>query len=61
MKQRRYVSEFEQFLDRFIAEHPHVEEDRRRGWNIWWDRRQDLDAADRQKRDSVPPKPYYYS
>jgi hypothetical protein len=61
MKYTRYVSEFEQFLNQYKEEHPQVEADQRRGWKIWWDHRQDLDAADRQKKDSVQTKPYYYS
>jgi len=60
MKLTRYVSEYEQFLDGYMAEHPAVVEDQRRGWKIWWDRIVDLDAQKRQARDSVPPKPYYY-
>lgn len=61
MKLTQYVSEFEQFLNEYKHDHPNVEEDQRRGWRIWWDHRLDLDAADRQKQDSVPPNPYYYS
>lgn len=55
-----YVSEAEQFLQEFLRQHPEVEEDRRRGWNIWWDQRVDLDALQRQRADSVPVKPYQY-
>jgi hypothetical protein len=61
MKLTRYVSEFEEFIDRYMEQHPGVREDQRRGWNIWWDHRLDLDAVDRQRKDSVPPNPYYYS
>ncbi|HEX8606064.1 MAG TPA: DUF3460 family protein [Pseudoduganella sp.] len=60
MKYTRYVSEFEQFLNQYKEEHPQVEVEQRRGWKIWWDHRQDLDAVDRQKKDSVQTKPYYY-
>ena len=61
MKLTRYVSEYEQFLNRYKDEHPGVEDEQRRGWKIWWDHRLDLDAVDRQRRDSVQTKPYYYS
>jgi len=61
MKLTKYVSEFEEFLEGYKSAHPNVEEDQRRGWKIWWDHRQDLDAVDRQKKDTVPPNPYYYS
>lgn len=55
-----YVSDFEQFMDGFIAAHPEVEEDRMRGWYIWWDHRVDLDELDKQHADEVPDKPYHY-
>jgi hypothetical protein len=61
MKLKRYVSEFEEFMDRYKQEHPGVEEDQWRGWKIWWDHRLDLDAVDRARKDSVPTEPYYYS
>jgi hypothetical protein len=61
MKLTRYVSEYEQFLNRYKDEHPGVEDEQRRGWKIWWDHRLDLDAVDRQRRDTVQTKPYYYS
>ena len=55
-----YVSEAEQFLQEFLRQHPEVDEDRRRGWNIWWDHRVDLDELQKQRADSVPVKPYHY-
>ncbi|MES2320124.1 MAG: DUF3460 family protein [Pseudomonadota bacterium] len=55
-----YVSEFEQFMDNFIATHPEAERNRRRGWGIWWDHRVDLDELDKQHADEVPVKPYHY-
>lgn len=55
-----YVSEFEQFLNGYLAEHPDVVEDRQRGWYIWWDHRVDLDELDKQRSSSVAAKPYQY-
>ncbi|WP_426101178.1 DUF3460 family protein [Massilia sp. TSP1-1-2] len=55
-----YVSEFEQFLNGFLAEHPEVREERQRGWYIWWDHRVDLDELDKQREDAVARKPYSY-
>jgi hypothetical protein len=49
-----YVSEFSQFLNGFMAAHPEVEEDRRRGWRIWWDRHVDHDALARERTDTLP-------
>jgi hypothetical protein len=55
-----YVSEFEQFMDSFMAGHPEVGRDQRRGWEIWWDHRVNLDALDKQRADTVADKPYHY-
>ena len=55
-----YVSEFDQFMDHYIASHPRVEQDRMHGWYIWWDHRVDLDELDKQRADTVPEKPYHY-
>ena len=55
-----YVSEFEQFLDNYIAQHPEVEEDQMRGWYIWWDHKQDIAERAKERRDSVAVKPYSY-
>lgn len=55
-----YVSEADQFLGQFLREHPEVEEDRQRGWYIWWDHRVDLDELDKQRAAEVPVKPYHY-
>ena len=49
-----YVSEFSQFLDGFLAEHPEVVEDRRRGWRIWWERHVDQESLARERTDSLP-------
>ncbi|MDQ1920566.1 DUF3460 family protein [Massilia pseudoviolaceinigra] len=55
-----YVSEFEEFMHGFLAQHPEVEEDRRRGWDIWWDHRVDLDELDKQRENELRVKPYVY-
>jgi hypothetical protein len=55
-----YVSEFDQFLHSFLDQHPEVQEDRQRGWYIWWDHRIDLNELDKQRKDTVPVKPYGY-
>lgn len=51
-----YVSEFDEFINGFLADHPEVEEDRRRGWYIWWDHRLDLDEVDKLSKDEVAVK-----
>ena len=55
-----YISEFDNFIEGFLRQHPEVVADRERGWNIWWDHRIDLDELDKQHADTVPEKPYHY-
>ncbi len=55
-----YVSEFEQFMDRYRARHPNVAEDQQTGWYLLWDHRLDLDELDKQREASVPVKGYQY-
>ena len=55
-----YVSEFDQFLNSYLKQHPEVEEDQMRGWYIWWDRRLNLDELEKERKDTVPAKPYQY-
>lgn len=58
-----YVSEFEQFINHFLEEHPEVAEDQRQGRQIWWDRKVDLAQEEKALEDSVPQDGYgfYYS
>lgn len=53
-----YVSEFEQFMNRFLEEHPEVQEDQRRGRLIYWDHKVDLAALEKAAKDSVPEDAY---
>lgn len=53
-----YVSEFEGFMNRFLDEHPEVQDDQRRGRLIHWDHKVDLAAQEKAARDSVPDDGY---
>lgn len=55
-----YVSEFEDYMNRFLMKHPDVIADQERGWYIWWDHRLDLDELEKQQESEVPAKPYPY-
>jgi hypothetical protein len=55
-----YTSEFERFMDSFMARHPDVRADQQRGWYIWWDHRLDLDEQKRADADAITVKPYPY-
>lgn len=55
-----YRSEFTNFMDGYLREHPEVVDDQRHGWYIWWDHDVDLAEEQKARRDSVPLPPYYY-
>ncbi|XLZ71097.1 DUF3460 family protein [Massilia sp. SR12] len=60
MKVNAYVSEFECFFGELLREHPELVEDQRKGWNIWWDHKVDLEAERAARTDAVPTQAYYY-
>lgn len=53
-----YVSEFTNFIDAFLGQHPEVVQEQRRGWKIFWDKKVDLAELEALKEDIVPMKPY---
>jgi Protein of unknown function (DUF3460) len=55
-----YVSEFTLFMNKFLADHPEVVEDQKRGRDIYWDRKVDLVALKEAQEDSVPDDSYGY-
>ncbi len=55
-----YVSEFTQFMDQYLAEHPEEIQEQRRGWAIWWNRPVDFEEVKKAAEDSVPTDGYYY-
>lgn len=55
-----YASEFEQFMDTFLKEHPEVVQNQRKGWYIFWDHKADLKELKKASEDSVPVKGYDY-
>lgn len=48
---RAYVSEFTQFIDQFVEEHPEVVEDQRVGRALYWDKK--LDLAEQEKAEQA--------
>ena len=59
---RNYESEHTKFIRELIERRPQVDEDRRKGRAIWWDKRP-VDLALRREMDEgrVPQKAYVYS
>jgi hypothetical protein len=55
-----YVSEYEQFFNVFLAGHPEVRADQKRGWHIWWDHQVDSKDLEPRTRDDASAKPYNY-
>ena len=55
-----YVSEFDQFLDAYLAGHPSVVPDQQKGWYLLWDHKVDLRELDRERQDAVPVRSYSY-
>ena len=55
-----YVSEFTQFMNAWLQEHPEAIQARETGIALWWDKPQDEVTRERQQAAKVPVKPYYY-
>lgn len=55
---KHYVSEFTRFIDHYLAEHPEVVKDQKRGWNIHWDHQVDFQALKEAGEDAVPDDSY---
>lgn len=53
-----YVSEFTDFMNHFLEEHPKTLADQHTGWYLYWDKKVDLEALDKAERDSVPDDRY---
>jgi len=55
-----YVSEFTQFIEHYLDDHPDVRQDQKLGWRLWWERPVNFKELERAGQDSVPTPPYYY-
>lgn len=58
---RAYVSEYTDFINRFLAEHPEVVDDQWAGRALYWDRKVDLADQQKARQDSVPDDGYGFS
>jgi uncharacterized protein DUF3460 len=57
---RHYVSEFTTFMNQYLEEHPEVVADQARGRAIYWDKKQDFEALQKEAADSTPAESYVY-
>jgi hypothetical protein len=48
------VSEFELFINQYLADHPEVVEDQKRGWDTYWNPKGEQETLMKSKMDSVP-------
>jgi hypothetical protein len=48
------VSEFELFINQYLANHPEVVEDQKRGWDRYWNPKGDQETPMKTKMDFVP-------
>jgi hypothetical protein len=53
-----YQSEFTRFLNGYLATHPGVVEDQKRGWYIYWDRHVQMSDLKHELTDNLPFTPY---
>jgi hypothetical protein len=60
MKNKQYVSEFEQFMNGYLEQHPEVERDKQLGWRIWWERAPVRPEEMARERESHLPRAAYY-
>ncbi len=53
-----YQSEFTRYIDGYLADHPAVVEDQKRGWYIYWDRHVDMNELQHELTDNLPYAQY---
>jgi hypothetical protein len=58
---KAYVSEFSEFMDRYLGEHPEVVEDQRRGWEFFWEAKVGLMTPEISKDDVATDDSYGFS
>lgn len=58
---RAYVSEFTDFMDHYLKDHPEVVQDQGVGRSIYWDKRVDPETLDQAAKDTVPDDAYGFS
>ncbi len=49
-----YISEFTLFINQYLAKHPEVIEDQKRGWDRYWNPKADQEALKKYQEGSVP-------
>lgn len=60
-KDLAYVSEFTNFIDHFLEDHPEVVDDQWVGREIFWDKQVDFADQKNAEKDSVPEDVYGFA
>lgn len=55
-----YTSEFTQFMNAWLEQHPEQIEERQAGRALWWDKPQDPGVQQAQRESKIAQKPYPY-
>lgn len=55
-----YVSEFTQFMNDYLAQHPEVIADQHVGRAMYWDKQIDMAEVEKTERNAVPLEAYSY-
>lgn len=55
-----YTSEFTQFMNQWLDQHPEAREEQKKGRALWWDRPQDLAVQQANQASKIAQKPYPY-
>jgi hypothetical protein len=59
-KPQSYESEFTKFMRELKQQRPQLEAEQRKSRAIWWDHKQDLETARRDKESRVKQQAYVY-
>ena len=59
-KPQSYESEFTRFMRELKQQRPELEAEQGKSRSIWWDHKQDLETARRNKESRVKQQPYVY-
>lgn len=57
---RSYVSAHTKWIEEQLADNPQWAEEQKAGRALWWDKKQDVDATQRNAESKVAQKPYPY-
>jgi hypothetical protein len=59
-KPKYYESDTTRFLRDLLEKNPTIAEERRKGRDLWWDKKLDLELLRRKDESSVPQEAYVY-